>query len=206
MSICSEEPFILVSSFISVCGNIRVCAKGLLCPRDAWICWCCCTPWQLLKIVIYQFQLLSSWADAYYVGLNGIELYDSSGNLLVLNEASKALDFLCRCSSYTKLSNFLSSNQCSVVLYFLWDKLQVVSFFCQNFGGLVLVSTSAHFFVCYPMTFKIRIKWWIVDHQFNEQLWIIWYFTSMYSRCCNVAQVFQYVMTWVNEYDDYYEV
>jgi hypothetical protein len=42
------------------------------------------------KTVIYQFHLLSSWADAYYVGLNGIELYDSCGNLIVLNEASKS--------------------------------------------------------------------------------------------------------------------
>lgn len=35
---------------------------------------------------VFQLQLLSTWGDAYYVGLNGIELYDAQGNIIQLTE------------------------------------------------------------------------------------------------------------------------
>uniref|UniRef100_A0A0A9Z7V0 KATNIP domain-containing protein n=1 Tax=Lygus hesperus TaxID=30085 RepID=A0A0A9Z7V0_LYGHE len=35
---------------------------------------------------VFQFQLLSSWGDQYYVGLNAIEMYDTSGQLIQINE------------------------------------------------------------------------------------------------------------------------
>ncbi|CAH1391154.1 unnamed protein product [Nezara viridula] len=35
---------------------------------------------------VFQFQLMSSWADNYYIGLNGIELYDVSGKVINISE------------------------------------------------------------------------------------------------------------------------
>ena len=51
-------------------------------------------PYQQLSIlnwrpVIYQFQLMVSWGDPYYVGLNGLEFYDIEGNLIKLTENSE---------------------------------------------------------------------------------------------------------------------
>jgi len=37
---------------------------------------------------IYQLQLLSSWGDPYYIGLNGIEMYDVTGQLIPLSANS----------------------------------------------------------------------------------------------------------------------
>lgn len=41
---------------------------------------------------VFQFQLMSSWADNYYIGLNGIELYDVSGKVINVSEDRKLLD------------------------------------------------------------------------------------------------------------------
>ncbi|XP_061455578.1 katanin-interacting protein isoform X2 [Rhineura floridana] len=35
---------------------------------------------------IFQFQLLTSWGDPYYIGLNGLELYNEHGEKIFLNE------------------------------------------------------------------------------------------------------------------------
>ncbi|XP_053132779.1 katanin-interacting protein isoform X3 [Hemicordylus capensis] len=41
---------------------------------------------------IFQFQLLTSWGDPYYIGLNGLELYNDHGEKIFLNENSCAPD------------------------------------------------------------------------------------------------------------------
>lgn len=38
--------------------------------------------------VIFQFQLLTSWGDPYYIGLTGLELYDERGERIPLSESS----------------------------------------------------------------------------------------------------------------------
>jgi hypothetical protein len=38
--------------------------------------------------VIFQFQLISTWGDPYYVGLNGIEFFDYAGHQLPLKANS----------------------------------------------------------------------------------------------------------------------
>lgn len=38
--------------------------------------------------VIFQFQLLSSWGDPYYIGLTGLELYDEHGERIPLSQNS----------------------------------------------------------------------------------------------------------------------
>ena len=43
---------------------------------------------------IYQLQLLSTHGDQYYVGLNGLEFYDSRGGLITLTENSQCTLFV----------------------------------------------------------------------------------------------------------------
>lgn len=38
--------------------------------------------------VIFQFRLLTSWGDPYYIGLTGLELYDERGERIPLSENS----------------------------------------------------------------------------------------------------------------------
>ncbi|XP_050835897.1 katanin-interacting protein isoform X2 [Serinus canaria] len=40
---------------------------------------------------IFQFQLLTSWGDPYYIGLNGLELFNEHGEQILLTENSTAL-------------------------------------------------------------------------------------------------------------------
>ena len=38
---------------------------------------------------VYQIVIFSTWGDPYYVGLNGIEMYDAQGHKIELNKDSK---------------------------------------------------------------------------------------------------------------------
>jgi hypothetical protein len=41
------------------------------------------------KGFVFQFSLLNTWGDRYYLGLNGIELHDEFGDLIPLTAESK---------------------------------------------------------------------------------------------------------------------
>lgn len=51
--------------------------------------------------VIFQFQLLTSWGDPYYIGLTGLELYDEWGDRIPLSENS-ILSQVAGCFSQTR--------------------------------------------------------------------------------------------------------
>ena len=38
--------------------------------------------------VIFQLQLLTTWGDPYYIGLNGLEFYDQNHEKISLNDNS----------------------------------------------------------------------------------------------------------------------
>lgn len=40
---------------------------------------------------VYQIVILSTWSDQYYVGLNGIQMYDIQGRLILLSANSKSI-------------------------------------------------------------------------------------------------------------------
>jgi len=41
-----------------------------------------------LCLVVFQLRFLSSWGDQYYIGLNGMELFDEFGEMIQLNDNS----------------------------------------------------------------------------------------------------------------------
>lgn len=56
----------------------------------AWceICCTCCIFLDLHTSVIFQLQLLTTWGDPYYIGLNGLEFYDQNHEKISLSDNS----------------------------------------------------------------------------------------------------------------------
>ena len=48
----------------------------------------CCIFLELNPSVIFQLQLLTTWGDLYYIGLNGLEFYDQNHERISLSDNS----------------------------------------------------------------------------------------------------------------------
>lgn len=48
-------------------------------------------PPELPQGFVFQLQLLSTWGDLYYVGLNGVQFYDAAGSPIPLSASSEYL-------------------------------------------------------------------------------------------------------------------
>lgn len=55
-------------------------------------------------LVVFQFQLLTSWGDPYYIGLTGLEFFDEHGDQILLTENSIFLNLI-QCSWVTSRGN-----------------------------------------------------------------------------------------------------
>lgn len=53
--------------------------------QSCYICWIFL---DLQPPVIFQLQLLTTWGDPYYIGLNGLEFYDQKHEKISLSENS----------------------------------------------------------------------------------------------------------------------
>jgi len=52
------------------------------------MCVCVCVSLTDVLSVIFQLQLLTSWGDPYYIGLNGLEFYDQDDQKIPLSDNS----------------------------------------------------------------------------------------------------------------------
>lgn len=64
---------------------------------------------------VYQIIIFSTWGDSYYVGLNGIQIYDSYGNEIILTTDSTF-------KSLTIIRLLPINNSISLKIFFVRDK------------------------------------------------------------------------------------
>ena len=77
--------------------------------------------------VIYQLHLLSTWGDPYYVGLNGIEIYDAQGNQVPLDENSMYHRWLCVCDIINEETSAWRHTVQQTGHYFWRQQVQMIS-------------------------------------------------------------------------------
>lgn len=63
----------------------------------------------LLLSVIFQLQLLTTWGDPYYIGLNGLEFYDQNHEKITLSDNSILFCSLLYCCCFYKIIRTMSS-------------------------------------------------------------------------------------------------